>query len=476
MSSPFILVLFGATGDLAKNKLIPSLFTLFKKKQLPDDFFIFGFARRAMTDVEFGNFFPEYASHPAWQEFIKHLYYQQGLFDEEKGYRELVGKLQTIDAQVGACVTRIFYLATPPANYDAILDNLVKSKLSEGCGQGSNKWTRIAIEKPFGKDLQSAKELDEKLATIFEEKQIFRVDHYLGKETVQNLLVFRFANGIFDPIWNREYLDHVQITWSEKKGIGNRGKFFDGVGMLRDVGQNHLMQLIAAVTQEMPKSFSQEGVRDVRAKAIANIACIDKEDVSQRVVRGQYEGYRAEKDVEEASTTETFVAMKVFMHSDRFAHVPFYVRMGKGMAENKAEIHLVFKQTCHVLFREIGCPEVGNVLTIRIQPNEGISMKMIAKTPGSQVALTPVDMHFMYSEQFGTQGIDAYEKVLTDIIIGDQMLFNRSDELVASWEFIEKIINGWEVSKQPVVPYKMGTMGPREANDLIEKDGRKWIE
>lgn len=476
MNSPFIFVLFGATGDLAKNKLIPSLFTLFKKKQLPEDFFIFGFARRAMTNEEFASFFPEYTSHPAWQDFAKHLYYQQGLFDDEKGYLELVGKLQAVDTRVGACVTRVFYLATPPSNYDSILDNLVKSKLSEGCGQGSNKWTRVAIEKPFGKDLQSAKELDSKLATIFEEKQIFRVDHYLGKETVQNLLVFRFANGIFDPIWNKEYLDHVQITWSEKKGIGNRGKFFDGVGMLRDVGQNHLMQLIAAVTQEMPKSFSQEGVRDVRAKAIADIACISEQDVPQRVVRGQYEGYLAEKDVDQVSTTETFVAMKLFMNSDRFAHVPFYVRVGKGMAENKAEIHLVFKQTCHVLFKEIGCPEVGNVLTIRIQPNEGISMKMIAKTPGPQVALTPVDMHFTYSEQFGTQGIDAYEKVLTDIIVGDQMLFNRSDELVASWEFIEKIIKGWEDNKQPVLSYKTGTMGPQEANALIEKDGRKWIE
>src|SRR5579872_850498 len=254
MDSPFILAIFGATGDLAKNKLIPSLFTLFKKRELPKDFFIFGFARREMTDTEFGEFFPEYSSHPAWADFATHLHYQQGLFDEATSYTVLAEKLQKLDEKLGACITRIFYLATPPSNYDTILDNLVSSKLSEGCGQGSSKWTRIAIEKPFGKDMESAKLLDEKLAKNFEEKQIFRVDHYLGKETVQNLLVFRFANGIFDPIWNREYIDHVQITWSEKKGIGMRGNFFDGVGILRDAGQNHLMQLIAAVAQEMPKS------------------------------------------------------------------------------------------------------------------------------------------------------------------------------------------------------------------------------
>ncbi len=500
MNSPFILVLFGATGDLAKNKLIPSLFTLFKKKALPKDFFIFGFARREMTDAEFGNFFKDEIlkqvqddkKEDAWEDFAKHLYYQQGFFDEEKGYRELVEKLLAIDKQIGACVTRIFYLATPPVNYDAILDNLVSTKLSEGCGshfteasrdkQGSlddqktgKELVRIAIEKPFGKDLQSAKALDEKLSKNFEEKQIFRVDHYLGKETVQNLLVFRFANGIFDPIWNKEYIDHVQITWSEKQGIKNRGNFFDGVGILRDAGQNHLMQLIAAVATEMPKGFSKEDVREARAQAIRDMVCIEPDEVDTRVVRGQYKGYLHEKNVSPDSTTETFVAMKFFINSERFANVPFYVRAGKGMEEDSVAIHLVFKQTCHILFKEVGCPEDGNVLTIRIQPNEGITLKIIAKTPGSKLALVPAEMHFTYNESFGTQGIDAYEKVLTDIITGDQMLFNRSDELEASWSFIEKIIQGWKNSSKNVLPYTVGSLGPNEADDLIVKDGRKWL-
>ncbi len=476
MDSPFVLVLFGATGDLAKNKLIPALFTLFKNNQLPKDFFIFGFARREMTDTQFGEFFPEYSLHPGWGEFAKHLHYQQGLFDEEQGYTSLAGKLKEFDEKIGACITRIFYLATPPSNYDMILDNLVSSKLSEGCGQGSNKWTRIAIEKPFGKDLETAKALDKKLAVTFEERQIFRVDHYLGKETVQNLLVFRFANGIFDPIWNKEYIDHVQITWSEKKGIGNRGNFFDGVGLLRDTAQNHLLQLYSAVAMEMPRSFSKEGVRDARAQAIKDIISIEPSQVSERVVRGQYDGYKEEKNVDSNSSTETFVAMKFFVNSERFKNVPFYLRAGKYMPKAETTISLVFRQTCHILFREIGCPEDGNVLTIRIQPDEGISLRIIAKTPGSKLTLQPAEMHFNYKEQFGTQGADAYEKVLTDIIVGDQMLFNRSDELEASWAFIEKIMQGWEKSNTPIASYSPGSEGPEEANTLIEKDGKKWIE
>lgn len=473
MNGPFVLILFGATGDLAQHKLIPALFSQFKKHELPEDFFIYGFARRPLTNEEFANYFNN--SGKEWDEFAKHLFYQQGNFDESWGYEALVEKLQQLDTRMGACITRIFYLATPPANYDVILDNLVATKLSEGCGQGSTKWTRIAIEKPFGKDLETAKELDQKLSRIFEERQIFRVDHYLGKETVQNMLVFRFANGIFDPIWNSEYIDHVQITWGEKKGIGSRGKFFDGVGILRDVGQNHLMQLLAAVAMDMPKSFSKEGVRDVRAAAIQSIECIEPDKVDSQVVRGQYKGYRDEKDVAKDSQTETFAAMKFFVNSKRFANVPFYIRAGKELAENETKISLVFRQTCHILFKEIGCPEEGNILTIRIQPNEGISIQMIAKTPGSTLALEPVDMHFTYSEQFGTQGADAYEKVLGDITRGEQMLFNRSDELEASWTFIEKILKGWENSTQPVAQYEKGSWGPKEADDLIEKDGRKWL-
>lgn len=475
MSTPFIFVIFGATGDLAHHKLIPALFRLFKSWQMPEDFYIIGFARRSFTDEAFAKEFDEYLDDPAWEVFTKHLSYQSGTFEEEKGYNELIEKLQAIDTKHGACITRIFYLATPPGNYETILDNLKKSKLSEGCGQGSEKWTRVAIEKPFGKDIKTAKMLDQKLAGLFKEEQIFRVDHYLAKDTVQNMLIFRFANSIFEPVLTHEYIDHVQITFAEKKGIGKRGMFFDGVGILRDVAQNHLMQLLAGVVMEMPRSFLREDVRDARVKAIQAIECIDPKDVASRTVRGQYEGYLLEASVSNDSKTESFVAMKFFVNTKRFEGVPFYVRAGKMMKKDQVTISIVFKQTCHVLFKEIGCPEEGNVLTISIAPDEGITFKLIAKQPGTKLALRTVDMHFTYKEQFGRRGTDAYEKLLVDILSGDQMLFNRSDELESSWQFITNILSGWQAYNQPVHIHPLGSMGPREADELIEKDGRKWL-
>lgn len=469
------MIIFGATGDLMKNKLLPSLFSLFVQKKLPDDFKIIGFSRRELMDNEFKNLFSKPSVKKDWSDFTKHLTYQQGNFEDPGGYTQLIDKLQEFDKKIGACVTRFFYLATPPVHYESILSFLESTKLAEGCGQGSNKWTRIIVEKPFGKDLETAIALDKKLSEIFEEKQIFRVDHYLGKETVQNILAFRFANGIFDPVWNKNHLDHVQITFAEQKGVEERGDFFDGVGMLRDVGQNHLMQLIAAVAMEQPKSFSREGLRDERSKVIKALKCIEEKDVNNYVVRGQYEGYGLTKNVRENSTTETFIAMKFFVGTERFVNVPFYVRAGKKMPKNTVEISLVFLQTCHILFKEYGCPEIGNVLTIRIQPDEGISIRMIAKKPGTKLALETVNMDFTYEEAFQTKGAEAYEKILLDIFSGDQMLFNRSDELGSSWEFITKILKGWESQKSEVISYESGSWGPKEASALIEKDGRKWL-
>lgn len=484
MNSPFIFVVFGATGDLMKNKLLPALFYLFKQNKLPQEFRIIGFSRRKIANNEFANLFPELSVRDGWADFMKHLVYQQGEFEDARGYNELIDKLNEFDKKMGACIVRFFYLATPPQHYETILNFLQSTKLSEGCGphfakalrgkQGSN-WTRIIVEKPFGKDLETAIALDKKLSDIFEEKQIFRVDHYLGKETVQNILAFRFANGIFDPVWNKKHLDHVQITFAEKKGIEGRGNFFDGIGVLRDVGQNHLMQLIAAVAMEQPKSFSKEGLRDERARVIKALKCIEENEVNKYVVRGQYENYLSEKNVMPNSTTETFVAMKFFVDTPRFENIPFYVRVGKKMPKNTVEISLVFIQTCHLLFKEYGCPEIGNVLTIKIQPDEGISIRMIAKKPGTKLALETVNMNFTYEEAFMTKGAEAYEKILLDIFAGDQMLFNRSDELSSSWEFITKILKGWKTHNSQLQTYNEGTWGPKEANDLIEKDGRKWL-
>lgn len=513
MNSPFVMVIFGATGDLARNKLIPALFSLYKKGELGNppggearQFYIIGFARRPLSDGEFRLFLNDQShyndiNHQSEREsFLKNIYYQQGLFDEKRGYEELIQRLNTFDKKIGACITRLFYLATPPDNYESILDYLNSTKLSEGCGsyfaqaaQGgmAHLFTRLIVEKPFGKDLETARALDKKLSDIFEEKQIFRVDHYLGKETVQNMIAFRFANGIFEPVWSKQHIDHVQITWGEKKGIGGRGKFFDGVGLLRDVAQNHLMQLVAAVAMEQPASFSKEGVRDARAKAIKAVRCIRAHEVSKNIVRGQYIGYKQEKDVVKDSRTETFAAIKLFVDTPRFEGVPFYIRAGKKMPKDVVEINIVFIQTCHILFKEFGCPEEGNILTIRIQPDEGIGIRVIAKKPafaaqneatagkpGSLFSLKTVDMSFSYQDEFGGRGADAYEKILLDILHGDQMLFNRSDELESSWEFITEILNGWfgkAESPPPLFEYQENTWGPKEAFDLIEKDGRKWV-
>jgi len=490
-NSPFAMVIFGATGDLSQNKLIPSLFSLFTQKKLPDDFFIVGFSRRSLNEEEFRAFFKNLIHKKGWDDFAKHLIYQQGNFEDKGGYLNLIEKLKTLDDKIGACVTRFFYLATPPDNYEKILDFLKSTKLAKGCkhespqtpkgssdSRAKDKWTRIIIEKPFGKDLETAISLDKKLAAIFEEKQIFRVDHYLGKETLQNMVAFRFANGIFEPIWNKKYIDHVQITWAEEKGIEGRGKFFDGIGLLRDVAQNHIMQFIAAIAMEQPKSFSNEEMRDERAKVIKSIRPINGDEISKSVVRGQYRGYKDEKDVLITSETETFVAMKLFVDTPRFEGIPFYVRLGKKMPKNIAEISIVFIQTCHTLFKEYGCPEIGNVLTIRIQPDEGISLRIIAKEPGAQLKLGTVNMHYTYEESFQTQGVDAYEKILLDIFKGDQMLFNRSDELGSSWNFITKILRGWDLqarrSNFKIPIYSEKSWGVKEGFDLIEKDGRKW--
>lgn len=489
--SPFVFVIFGATGDLAQHKLLPALFSLYKNNQLGDKFYIVGFARRELSDEAYAHMLGdelEVHKDETWQAFAKNIYYQQGYFDQVQGYEHLISKLNGFDQEVGACITRLFYLATPPDNYENILHYLASTKLSEGCGpafakatagkQGVNKsiWTRLAIEKPFGKDLDTARALDTKLAKIFEENQIYRVDHYLGKETVQNMLAFRFANSIFEPVWNKEHIDHVQITFGETKGIGTRGKFFDGVGMLRDVAQNHLLQLLATVAMEQPKSFTKESVRDERAKAIKAIRGMSAKDVTENVVRGQHEGYTSEKDVAQSSRTETFAAMKLYVDTDRFFDIPFYMRAGKHLAKNLVEIKVVFKQTCHILFKEYGCPEVGNVLTIRIQPDEGIKLRMIAKNPGTSLGLETVDMNFSYHQTFGHHGIDAYERVMLDILKGDQMLFNRSDELDSSWHLISQILKGWEDDGRPIPQYTKGSWGPDEAFALIEKDGRRWLE
>lgn len=478
IKSPFVMIIFGATGDLTRNKLIPGLFSLYKQKMLPDDFSIIGFSRKNLEDHEFSALFSEQKKDPQWDNFSQHLYYQAGTFEKEKGYNELIEKLTKVDDRMGACITRFFYLATPPQHYGIILDKLISTNLSEGCGphstnsgqEGSNKWTRIIIEKPFGKDLETAKTLEEKLAKSFEEKQIFRVDHYLGKETIQNMLAFRFANGIFEPVWNKNHIDHVQITYAQNEGLENRGNFFDGIGIVRDIVQNHIMQMVSAVAMEQPRSFTKDDVRRERAKVAEALSLAP----GSEVVRGQYKGYLDEEAVARGSKTETFAAMKLHVNTPRFEGVPFYIRAGKKMQKEVIEISVVFIQTCHILFKEYGCPEIGNIITFRIQPNEGISLRFIAKKPGAKLALEPVTMKFNYKEGFGTLGLDAYEKILLDIFSGDQILFSRSDEISSSWSLIDSVLKRWK-KNDTILVYEPETWGPKEANDLIEKDNKKWL-
>lgn len=505
MMQSFVIVIFGATGDLAQHKLFPALYSLFKKGRLGEKFYIIGFSRKDFTDKDYRSLLADRwqvnvdPTTDVWDKFAGHIYYQQGFFDELKGYEELKEKLRKFEKEAGTDLMKLFYLATPPSKYLDILKQLQLSKLSEG-GKNEGKITtagkptfamsnvatagrqliRLAVEKPFGKDLENARELDKLLAELFDEQKIYRVDHYLAKETVQNMIAFRFANGIFEPVWNKNFIDHVQITFAEKKGVGRRGSFFDDIGILRDVMQNHLMQLVATVAMEQPKSFTKEAVRDARAAAIKAIRCIEPDEVESSVVRGQYVGYRNEVNVKPDSMTETFAAMRMYVDTPRFDGVPFYIRAGKMLEENIVEIKLVFIQTCHILFKEYGCPEIGNVLTIKIQPDEGIDMRVIVKQPQAKLALGTVDMKFSYKENFGAYGDSAYEKLLMDIFSGDQMLFNRTDELESSWKFISKIMEGWKRQnniKGFALPiYDPDSWGPGEASELIEGDGRKWIK
>lgn len=501
--SPFVMIIFGATGDLTAKKLMPAIYNMTSEKFLPasrqggpDKFYIVGFGRREMSTEKFREIMREALlkyfdatklDEEVWDKLSVNLYYQQGVFEQKEPYQKLVELLLSFDKEAGACITRYFYLATPPQYYSTILSHLEKSKLAEGCGQASRKWTRVLIEKPFGRDAESARDLETQLSKTFEEKQIYRIDHYLGKEAIQNIIAFRFANGIFEPVWNKDYIDHVQITMAETLGVETHANFYEGVGALRDVMQNHMLQMLAEVAMEQPYNFSAESVRRARRDAISSIKLIPEDEVDKFVVRGQYDkgtvlggkvvAYRGEEKVDKASATETYVAMKVFLEGKRWQGVPWYLRTGKRLAKDAVEISIVFKQTCHILFREVGCPEEGNILTMRISPNPGIGVRFVLKPPGHKFKLTTANMDFSYKTTFAKdREIDAYEHILEEIFRGDQMLFNDSREMHAAWKFINPILKHWEKSSPPKFPnYKAGSMGPKEGNELIERDGRKWI-
>jgi glucose-6-phosphate 1-dehydrogenase len=475
-SKPFALVIFGASGDLTRRKLIPALFGLFKEKALPDNFQIIGFARREKTDdgfreemlegmKQYSRFNP--VSSQEWQEFAKHLSYHVGNFDDPAPYKSLAERLQQLKDQ--GLEQKLFYLSTGPEYFINVMEQLHGAGLiSHGCT------SRVVIEKPFGNDLKSAQEMVKALQGCIDESCLYRIDHYLGKETVQNLLYFRFANSIYEPIWNRSLIDHIQITVAEKEGVGTRGGYYDHVGALRDMVQNHMMQLLTITAMEPPGSFTSEAIRDEKVKVLKSIPTPTVEAVQRIAVRAQYEGYRQSDRVNPDSKTETYAALKLTIDNWRWAGVPFYLRTGKFMQTRASEIVVVFRRPPLALF-ETSQEQLEmhrNRLHIRLQPDEGIHLRFNAKIPGKS-NMGPVDMDFAYKSQFGSYSPEAYERLLHDFIIGDSTLFTRSDEVLESWRIMDAITAGWQES--PVALYRQKSWGPSESEAILKADGNTWF-
>jgi glucose-6-phosphate 1-dehydrogenase len=491
---PVALVIFGASGDLTQRKLVPALFDLFAEpdKLLSPKFAVIGFSRSPLSDDEFRDSvragverFSRHApiSEHLWREFSSALHYQAGQFDDPASYRALAERLAHIDREHRTHGNRIFYLATPPELFPIITRQLGQSGLSQPPTERA--FVRIVVEKPFGTDLASARQLNREVQEVFQESQVYRIDHYLGKETVQNVLAFRLANGIFEPIWNRNYIDHVQITVAESDGVGRRGGYYDQVGAFRDMVVNHMLQLLTIVAMEPPVVFEAEPVRDEKLKVLKALRRIPVEQVGERTLRGQYSagtidgrpvsGYRGEEKVAPDSWTETFVVAKLEIDNWRWAGTPFYLRHGKRLPGRITEIAIQFKRAPQAFFAGAERLE-PNVLAIRIQPDEGISLRFAAKAPGATMRLQEVDMNFLYRSSFARadRQVDAYERLLLDAMLGDRTLFTRADEVEHAWTWAEDILKGFRQRRQDVHFYPAGTWGPAWADAFIERDGRHW--
>ena len=487
-AEPCVVTIFGATGDLTRRKLVPALYSLMQQRLLPAEFAILGFSRPQMSDAEFRahirEAFEEFGDKDSfdesvWESFASGLFYMSGDFADAEAFNQLRSRLEEIDKARGTGGNRIFYLSTAPSFFGLIADQLGKVGLNQGTG-----WTRIIVEKPFGHDLESARELNTELAAVFHEEQVYRIDHYLGKETVQNLLVFRFANSIFEPLWNRQYIDHVQITNAEAIGVEGRGANYEEAGVVRDMIQNHVFQDTSLKAMEPPANLSANGVRDEKIKAMQAVRPIPIDRVEEFAVRGQYgagyvlgekvPGYREETGVNPESSTETFAALKLYFDNWRWAGVPFYIRSGKRLPKRVTEIAIQFKEVPHRLFTETDEPLEPNVLVIRIQPNEGITLRFGAKLPGQMMRIRWVNMDFRYGSSFGVHTPEAYERLLLDCILGDSTLYARRDMTERGWEIVTPILDAWKRSATDFPNYEAGTWGPKAAFDLIERDGRHW--
>jgi glucose-6-phosphate 1-dehydrogenase len=483
-----VMVLFGAAGDLTKRKLIPALFNLVKAKLLAKDFAVLGVSVDDLTLEQFRTqvtgFLPAGdRGTEAWQWFTERLFYQRGEFADPNTYSTLASRLSDLDRERQTAGNYMFYLATSPKFFGQIVRHLGTAGLSR---QENGRWRRVVIEKPFGHDLDSAKDLNVEIKAVLDENQIYRIDHYLGKETVQNIMVFRFDNAIFEPIWNRRYIDHVQITNAETVGVEQRGGYFDTAGTLRDMVPNHLMQLLSLTAMESPASFQADAVRNEQAKVLRAIQPLDSDDVLNLSVRGQYgEGvfgaervpaYRAEHGVSPDSRTETYVAMKLVVDNWRWAGVPFYLRTAKRMAKRHTEITIQFKRTPFELFGNSAFRKLHtNTLVMQIQPVEGISLSFGAKIPGAVLRVGSVDMSFEYAKYFGADAHTGYEVLLYDCMIGDATLFQRADMVEAGWSVVDPILDVWTALPPRKFPnYAAGTWGPKDADELLERDERHW--
>lgn len=487
---PCVMVIFGAAGDLTKRKLIPALYNLVQSNLLPKEFAVVGVARAQMSTDDFrqkmSRDIHEFATSSVdthlWDSFEKHIYYLSGDFQDPTTYEQLQELLATVDQECGTHGNYLYYLATAPNFFNDIVWQLG----TNGLVREESSWRRVIIEKPFGHDFESARALNKNISSVLQESQVYRIDHYLGKETVQNILVFRFGNGLFEPVWNHRYIDHVQITVAESVGVEGRGGYYEGAGALRDMVQNHMFQLLALMAMEPPLSFEADAVRDEKSKLLRAIQPLSPEEVLTQTVRGQYGAgtvrglsvppYRTEPRVAYNSSTETFVALKLMLDNWRWADVPFYLRTGKALPERVTEIAIQFKHVPFLLFRQTPIEQLTpNFLVLRIHPNEGISLQFGAKVPGPSVRMGTVEMNFEYADYFGTQPSTGYETLLYDCMIGDATLFQRADNVEIGWNVVTPILDVWKALPPRSFPnYAAGTWGPKEAFDLLERDGRQW--
>src|SRR5215212_2576043 len=485
---PAIMVIFGASGDLTARKLVPALYDLASQRRLPMEFAVVGISRTPLSHEEFRERLhdalkeqrPGRVSDDVWESFSSSLFYLPGDSKKPETYEQLQGFLKELDKERGTDGNRIFYLASSLSLVPTIVERLGEAGMSEEGGG----YARLVVEKPFGRDLESARELNREIRRYFEETQIYRIDHYLGKDTVQNVLALRFANGIFEPIWNQHYVDHVQITVAEDIGVGTRGAFYEEAGALRDIVQNHVMQILCLTAMEPPVTFDAESVREEKVKVLKAVRPIPEDEVDLFAVRSQYArgwifgeevpGYREERDVAPDSSTETYVALKVFVDNWRWAGVPFYIRAGKRLPKKATEIAIQFHPTPHTPFaRDETLGLEPNVLVVRVQPQEGISLKIGAKVPGTGFEISSVNMDLLYGTAFLEEAPDAYQRLLLDLMLGDPTLFIRADEAEDAWAILEPVMRAWSGSKE-VPTYPAGTWGPEEAEELLERDGREW--